>query len=70
MQQGGGRHQRNLALYWTAKTLAAERGWPFAWQLVEAPGIGHDHQLMFDHEQCGVALFGLHQRESSGHERK
>jgi dienelactone hydrolase len=70
MQQGGGRHQRNLALYWTAKTLAAERGWPFAWQLVEAPGIGHDHQLMFDHEQCGVALFGLQQRESSGRERK
>lgn len=58
MQQGSGRHQRNLALYWSAKTLAAERGWAFAWRLVEAPGIGHDHQRMFDHERCGAALFG------------
>ncbi|MEO6595536.1 MAG: hypothetical protein ABIP94_12355 [Planctomycetota bacterium] len=58
MQQGGGRHQRGLALYWSGKTLAAERGWPFAWQLVEAPGVEHDHAKMFDHASCAVALFG------------
>lgn len=58
MQQGSGRHQRNLALYWSAKTLAAERGWTFAWRIVEAPGVGHDHQQMFDHERCAAALFG------------
>ncbi len=58
MKQGGGRHQRGLALYWTARTLATLRGWPFAWQLAEAPGIGHDHQKMFDHANCAVALFG------------
>ena len=58
MQQGGGRHQRGLAVYWSAKTLAAQRGWPFAWRLVEAPGVAHDHEKMFDHENCAVALFG------------
>jgi len=58
MQQGGGRHQRGLALYWSGRTLAAARGWPFAWRLVEAPGVGHDHQKMFDHPNCALALFG------------
>ena len=62
MSQGSGRHQRGLALYWSARTLAAARGWPFGWQLVEAPGVGHDHEKMFDHAQCAVALFG---REAS-----
>lgn len=58
MQEGGGRHQRGLALYWSGRTLAAARGWPFAWKLVEAPGVGHDHEKMFDDPNCAVALFG------------
>ncbi|MFM1873271.1 MAG: hypothetical protein RL398_2693 [Planctomycetota bacterium] len=58
MVAGGGRHQRNLALYWTGKTLAKERGWPFGWRLVEAVGVVHDHEAMFAHAQCEVALFG------------
>jgi pimeloyl-ACP methyl ester carboxylesterase len=58
MQQGAGRHQRGLALYWSGRTLAAARGWPFAWRLVEAPGVGHDHEKMFDDPNCAVALFG------------
>lgn len=58
MKQGSGRHQRNLACYWYAQGLAAARGWPCAWRLVEAPGIGHDHEQMFDHERCAEALFG------------
>lgn len=56
--QGSGRHQRGLACYWTARTLAAQRGWQFNWRLVEAPGVGHDHERMFDHERCAEALFG------------
>ncbi len=58
MQQGAGRHQRGLALYWSGRTLAAARGWPFSWRLVEAQGVGHDHEKMFDHSSCAVALFG------------
>lgn len=58
MAQGSGRHQRGLCLYWTARTLAAVRGWPFGWRLVEAQGIEHDHEVMFAHAMCEVALFG------------
>jgi pimeloyl-ACP methyl ester carboxylesterase len=58
MQQGGGRHQRGLACYWTGKTVAELRGWKFGWQLVEAPGVGHDHARMFAHAQCAAALLG------------
>jgi poly(3-hydroxybutyrate) depolymerase len=58
MQQGGGRHQRGLACYWTGRTVAELRGWEFGWRLVEAPGVGHDHEKMFDHERCAAALFG------------
>ena len=57
-QQGGGRHQRGLALYWTGRAVAEARGWPFGWRLVEAPGVGHDHLQMFDHPNCRLALFG------------
>ena len=56
--QGSGRHQRGLACFGYAQSLAASRGWPFAWQLVEAPGVGHDHEKMFEHERCAQALFG------------
>jgi hypothetical protein len=58
MHQGNGRHQRGLACYWSAKTLAEVKGWPFHWQLVEAPGIEHDHLKMFDSPACERALFG------------
>ena len=58
MAQGAGRHQRGLALWWTAKNLAASRGWPFGWRLVEAIGVEHDHEKMFAHPMCEVALFG------------
>jgi len=58
MAQGSGRHQRGLACYWTAKTLAESRGWTFGWRLVEAQGVGHDHEKMFDHPNCELALYG------------
>jgi pimeloyl-ACP methyl ester carboxylesterase len=58
MAQGSGRHQRGLACYWTAKTLAESRGWTFGWRLVEAQGVGHDHEKMFNHPNCELALYG------------
>jgi pimeloyl-ACP methyl ester carboxylesterase len=58
MAQGSGRHQRGLALWWAAQSLATARGWPCNWRLVEAVGVDHDHEKMFDHAQCAVALFG------------
>lgn len=58
MAQGGGRHQRGLMLWVTAKALAAQKGWPFAWRLVEARGVAHEHADMFAHGKCAEALFG------------
>ena len=58
MAQGAGRHQRGLACFWSAKTLAEARGWTFGWRLVEAHGVGHDHEKMFDHPNCELALYG------------
>lgn len=58
MAQGSGRHQRGLACFWSAKALAESRGWAFGWRLVEAHGVGHDHEKMFDHPNCELALYG------------
>jgi pimeloyl-ACP methyl ester carboxylesterase len=58
MKQGNGRYQRSHACFETAKRLAEEKGWPFAWRILDAPGIGHDHEMMFNHNMCEQALFG------------
>jgi poly(3-hydroxybutyrate) depolymerase len=58
MKQGGGRYQRNKASFDYGKKLAAERGWPFNWRIVEAPGVDHDHEKMFNHPACEQALLG------------
>ncbi len=58
MKQGGGRFQRNHAVFAKAQAVAKERGWKFNWRLVEAPGVGHDHEKMFNHERAESALFG------------
>ncbi|MCU0714225.1 MAG: hypothetical protein MUC43_19380 [Pirellula sp.] len=58
MKQGGGRYQRSHACFEMAKRLAESKGWPFGWRIVDAPGVGHDHELMFNHEMCEQALFG------------
>jgi pimeloyl-ACP methyl ester carboxylesterase len=56
--QGGGRYQRGKAAFALAQKLAKEKGWTCAWRLVEAPGVEHDHEKMFAHENCERALFG------------
>ena len=66
MAQGSGRHQRGLALFWTAKTLAAAKGWTFGWRLVEAVGVEHDHEKMFENAMCEVALFGAAGSKTGG----
>jgi dienelactone hydrolase len=58
MKQGSGRYQRSHACFAFAKNLAKRQGWAFNWKIVEAKGIGHDHEKMFDHPNCGLALFG------------
>ncbi len=56
MAQGPYRYQRGKAAFAAAQRLAEERHWPFAWKLVETPGIGHDHRKMFDAAAAKEAL--------------
>lgn len=58
MKQGEGRLQRGRAAFRLAEKTARERGWPFAWRIVEADGVPHDHEKMFAHPVCERALFG------------
>lgn len=58
MKQGGGRLQRGRAAFALGERVAREHGWPFAWRLVEADGVPHDHERMFAHPACERALFG------------
>lgn len=58
MKQGRTRHERGLACFAAARKLAAERGWEFAWRLVETPGIAHDAAKMFAAPEAEDALFG------------
>jgi pimeloyl-ACP methyl ester carboxylesterase len=58
MLQGPGRLQRNRAAFAAAEALAKEKGWAFAWRKVEAEGVGHDHEKLFEHAAVEQALFG------------
>lgn len=40
--QGATRVDRGHTFYAAGRRLATERQWPFAWQLAEVPGVGHD----------------------------
>ncbi len=55
---GKTRYERGQNAFRIAEQLAREKGWPFNWRLVQVPRVGHDHQAMFDHELCRLALFG------------
>ena len=57
-QEGRTRLQRGRNFYEFGARLARRHGWEFHWRLVEAPGVGHDGQAMFDHPKCAEALFG------------
>lgn len=52
MRQGRTRFERGHACFAFAQKLAKERGWPFHWQLVEAPNVGHSAGQMFAHPQA------------------
>jgi pimeloyl-ACP methyl ester carboxylesterase len=58
MKQGASRLERGRTAYRLAKELAAAKGWPFGWTLVEADGVPHDATKMFAHPRCTKALNG------------
>jgi hypothetical protein len=57
-RQGTTRWERGQNVFRAARELAERRGWPFRWRLVPVPGVGHDHEAMFDNRLCTEALFG------------
>jgi poly(3-hydroxybutyrate) depolymerase len=57
-RQGATRYERGKNVFREASELAKAKGWPFAWRLVEAPGVGHSAKEMFTHPNCDAALFG------------
>jgi poly(3-hydroxybutyrate) depolymerase len=57
-QEGRNRFERGRNAFDAAEKLARQKGWPFGWRLVEAPGVGHDGRAMFDHPNCKEALLG------------
>lgn len=57
-RQGATRYERGQAIFRMARDTAAEKGWPFGWRLVEAPGVGHNSRAMYGAPTALVALFG------------
>lgn len=57
-RQGPTRYERGRRAFRQAQQLAESKDWKFGWRLLVVPGVGHDHQAMFDHELCRQALFG------------
>lgn len=58
MAQGPQRFARGHACFAAAQALAAERGWPFNWKVIEVPGVGHSGRRMIGSPQARAALFG------------
>jgi hypothetical protein len=48
-RQGQSRLARGRAFFDAGSRLATERGWAFGWRKVEAEGVAHDHEVMFNH---------------------
>src|SRR3984893_18209632 len=57
-KQGLNRYERGQNAFRLGQELAKSKEWPFGWRLVEAPGVGHDHTLMFNAPACKDALLG------------
>ncbi len=58
MAQGATRIDRGRNCYAMAKKLAESRGWPFAWRIVEADGLGHGSLPMWKHKNAQDAVLG------------
>lgn len=55
-RQGMTRYERGRRAYFRGLDLARRWNVPFGWRLVEARGVPHDHELMFNNPACLAAL--------------
>ncbi len=58
MEQGVDRVERTRRCYEMGRKLAEERGWRFAWDLVEAEGLDHRSPPMWKHPLVSRAVLG------------
>jgi dienelactone hydrolase len=58
MQQGKNRLERGRYVFQLGKQVARKKGWPFNWQVVEVPGIGHSSKGMLRATEL-IAALGL-----------
>ncbi len=58
MKQGADRVERSRRCYEMGRKLAEERGWRFAWDLVEAEGLDHRSPPMWEHPLVSRAMLG------------
>lgn len=58
MRQGANRRERGRRVFEAAQALAQEKGWTFAWRLVEAPDVGHSARAMYASPAADAALAG------------
>jgi poly(3-hydroxybutyrate) depolymerase len=56
MAQGSNRYERGLNFFHAGERIAQQRGWPFAWRLLEVPGVGHSARRMFASEAAAAVL--------------
>jgi len=55
-RQGMTRYERGRRAYFRGLELARQWNVPFGWRLIEAVGVPHDHEQMFNHPACLTAL--------------
>jgi pimeloyl-ACP methyl ester carboxylesterase len=55
-RQGANRLERGHNTFRIAQELAKQHGWPFAWQLIEVPDVGHSARLMLGSPQAAEAV--------------
>lgn len=55
-QQGGTRFERGQNVFREARLAAQKHGWPFKWNLVVVPGIGHNARRIFASDEALTAL--------------
>ena len=58
VRQGANRLERGRNTFNAARALAREKGWDFNWQMVIAPGVGHNARRLFRAPEADSA-FGL-----------
>ncbi len=66
MRQGPVRLARAQNFFLTSRKIAAERGWPFNWRLVEVPWVGHQARYMFKARELEQAMFPAGQPATNG----